>query len=166
VRCAHIITSVVALSLLAACTDPPPAGSDAVTDSDVPAAAEVLDGEEEEHWDSGPVPGTDGPLTFDGVIRPILYYYCTPCHLGEDPRKCDGFSCFVDFYDALFFPAYTSPECGDMLKWECGMVRIYKTLPNSGSPDGLLDANNDPIVVQPDHLKLLEAWIEAGLPKS
>lgn len=162
VRYIPVICLFAGQGLLSSCTDPASNSPDVAPVEDTTTAVEV---DEEAHWDPGPVPGTDGPLTFNGVIQPILYYYCTPCHLGKEPKACDGFACFVDFYDALFYDAYNEPECSNMVKWECGMVRVYKTLPCSGSPDGLLDANNDPIVVQPNHLKLLEAWIEAGLPQ-
>ncbi|MFT7623963.1 MAG: hypothetical protein ACI9WU_003149 [Myxococcota bacterium] len=136
---------------------------------DVPDTIEVADKDvptrrREPVWDSGPEPPADGPLTYTDTVQPILYYYCAPCHVGDLPKSCVGDTCFVSFYESLFYDSY-APECPDMIKYQCGMVRIVNSLPDSGFEDGLTDANNERIVVSPEHLATLQAWIEAGLPE-
>jgi len=106
---------------------------------------------------------TKTTLTYHQDIQPIYDKHCSFCHAGCSPDTCAGGTCFVTYYEALF---YAAPICGEEMNVaECGLYRIEFTKTSDGPNDlKLLDRHNAPIIVPDADIATIAQWISQGMP--
>ncbi len=119
------------------------------------------------------------PYTHAKHARPIYAHYCGGCHTADETEgRCDGATCFVGRADLLAQPGCCSEgngfaTCGGKASVvpgttlaHCTLRRIRDTITSTQTGSGpLLLDRGGPILVDEEHVAILDAWVAAGQPQ-
>lgn len=99
--------------------------------------------------------------TWDDDIAPLLRTRCAPCHTDDGPLLPMRRDALVDR------PARSAPDARLVLPWDpAASALLWRVIPGYPEPLGaaMPPAWSEQPPLEPDELRLIEAWIRAGAP--